>query len=169
MNVLIVRLDKFSFHSKILEFCKECGRVGRATSLIKVILSDSCMSKVYRPRNIRGLAGALAVLLLIWLSVIPVHVQHTDGFHTQTDAFISAEPADHLDCLPFPLTPTSTDTEPCLALLTWNAGNATLFLPPSNPILRHFLVFILGDLPYQSPFVAKAWLNMASSRAPPTF
>ena len=125
------------------------------------------MSTSYRSRNLRSLAGALAVLLLIWLSVIPVHVQHTSGFRTPTGAFVSADLAEHLDCLPFPLTPVSTDTEPCPALLAWNSGSATLALPPMAPILGQFLVQILGNLPYQSPFIVKAWLSLASLRAPP--
>jgi hypothetical protein len=49
------------------------------------------MSTSYRSRNLRSLAGALAVLLLIWLSVIPVHVQHVDGFRTPTGTFVSAD------------------------------------------------------------------------------
>ena len=127
------------------------------------------MSTSYRSKNLRSLAGALAVLLLIWLSVIPVHVQHTSGFRTPTGAFVSADLAEHLDCLPFPLTPVSTDTEPCPALLAWNSGSATFVLPPMAPILRQFLAHILGTLPYQSPFIAKAWLSLASLRAPPPF
>ena len=127
------------------------------------------MSTSYRSRNLRGLAGALAVLLLIWLSVIPVHVQHTSGFRTPTGAFVSADLAEHLDCLPFPLTPVSTDTEPCPALLAWNSGSATLVLPPMAPILGQFLVHILSNLPYQSPFIVKTWLSLASLRAPPLF
>ena len=127
------------------------------------------MSTSYRSRNLRSLVGALAVLLLIWLSVIPVHVQHVDGFRTPTSAFVSADLAEHLDCPPFPLTPVSTDTEPCPALLAWNAGGATLVLPPMAPILGQFPVHMLGTLPYQSPFTAKAWLSLASLRAPPPF
>ncbi|MBT6726911.1 MAG: hypothetical protein HN867_12175 [Deltaproteobacteria bacterium] len=127
------------------------------------------MSTSYRSRNLRSLAGALAVLLLIWLSVIPVHVQHVDGFRTPTSAFVSADLAEHLDCPPFPLTPVSTDAEPCPALLAWNAGSATLVLPPMAPILGQFLVHMLGTLLYQSPFTAKAWLSLASLRAPPPF
>ena len=127
------------------------------------------MSTSYRSRNLRSLAGALAVLLLIWLSVIPVHVQHTNGFRAPTGAFVSADLAEHLDCLPFPLTPVSTDTEPCPALLAWNSGSATLVLPPMAPILGQFLVHILGNFPYQSPFIVKAWLSLASLRAPPLF
>ena len=127
------------------------------------------MSTSYRSRNLRIFAGTLAVLLLIWLSVIPVHVQHVDGFRTPTGAFVSADLAEHLDCLPFPLTPVSTDTETCPALLAWNSGSATFVLPPMVPILGQFLVHILGNLPYQSPFIAKAWLNLASLRAPPPF
>ena len=127
------------------------------------------MSTSYRSRNLRSLAGVLAVLLLIWLSVIPVHVQHVDGFRTPTSAFVSADLAEHLDCPPFPLTPVSTDAEPCPALLAWNAGSATLVLPPMAPILGQFLVHMLGTLLYQSPFTAKAWLSLASLRAPPPF
>ena len=127
------------------------------------------MSTSYHSRNLRSLAGALAVLLLIWLSVIPVHVQHTNGFRPSTGAFVSADLAEHLDCLPFPLTPVSTDTEPCPALLAWNSGSATFILPPTAPILGKFLAHILGTLPYQSPFIVKAWLNLASLRAPPLF
>ncbi len=127
------------------------------------------MSTSYRSRNLRSFAGTLAVLLLIWLSLIPVHVQHVDGFRTPTGAFVSADLAEHLDCLPFPLTPVSTDTEPCPALLAWNAGNATLVLPPTTPILGPVLVHILSNFPYQSPFIAKAWLSLASLRAPPRF
>ena len=127
------------------------------------------MSTSYCSRNLRSLAGALTVLLLIWLSVIPVHVQHTNGFRTPTGAFVSADLAEHLDCLPFPLTPVSTDTEPCSALLAWNSGSATFVLPPMAPILGQFLAHILGNLPYQSPFIVKAWLNLASLRAPPLF
>ena len=127
------------------------------------------MSTSYRSRNLRIFAGTLAVLLLIWLGVIPVHVQHVDGFRTPTGAFVSADLAEHLDCLPFPLTPVSTDTETCPALLAWNSGSATFVLPPMVPILGQFLVHILGNLPYQSPFIAKAWLNLASLRAPPPF
>ena len=115
------------------------------------------------------MAGALAALLLIWISVIPVHVQHTNGFLTPTGTFVSADLAEHLDCLPFPLTPVSTDTEPCPALLAWNSGSATFVLPPVAPIQGQFLVQILGNLPYQSPFIAKAWLSLASLRAPPLF
>ena len=125
------------------------------------------MSTSYHSRSLRGLAEALAVLLLIWLSVIPVHVQHTNEFRTPTGAFVSADLAEHLDCLPFPLTPVSTDTELCPALLAWNSGSATLVLPPMAPILGQFLVHILDTLSYQSPFIAKAWLNLASLRAPP--
>ena len=127
------------------------------------------MSISYSSRGLRRLAGILAVLLLIWISVIPVHVQHTDGFHTPTGSFVSAELAEHLDCLPFPLTPVSTDTESCHALLAWNAGSTTLFLPATAPILGQFLVLILGSRLYQSPFIAKAWLNLPSLRAPPPF
>jgi hypothetical protein len=127
------------------------------------------MSTSYRSKNLRSLAGALAVLLLIWLSVIPVHVQHVDGFRTPTGAFVSADLAEHLDCLPFPLTPVSTNTESCPALLAWNAGSATLVLPPTTPILGPVLVHILSNLPYQPPFIAKAWLSLASLRAPPPF
>ena len=112
----------------------------------KVFLPNRCMSTSYHSRNLRSLAGALAVLLLIWLSVIPVHVQHTNGFRTPTGAFVSADLAEHLDCLPFPLTPVSTDTEPCPALLAWNSGSATFVLPPMAPILGQFLVHILGSL-----------------------
>ncbi|MGA1561321.1 MAG: hypothetical protein ACO390_20150, partial [bacterium] len=61
------------------------------------------------------------------------------------------------------------DTEPCPALLAWNAGSATLVLSPMTPILGQVLVHILSNLPYQSPFVAKAWLSLASLRAPPPF
>ena len=135
----------------------------------KVFLPNGCMSTSYRSRNLRSLAGALAILLLIWLSVIPVHVQHTNGFRTPTGAFVSADLAEHLDCLPFPLTPVSTDTEPCPALLAWNSGSATFVLPPIAPILGQFLAHILGNLPYQSPFIVKAWLSLASLRAPPLF
>ena len=127
------------------------------------------MSTRYHSRNLRSLAGVLSVLLLIWLSVIPAHVQHVDGFRTPTGTFVSADPAEHLDCLSFPLTPVSTDTEPCPALLAWNAGSAALVLPPIAPILGQFLVHILGNFPYQSPFIAKAWLSLASLRAPPPF
>ena len=135
----------------------------------KVFLLNRCMSTSYHSRNLRSLAGALAVLLLIWLSVIPVHVQHTNGFRTPTGAFVSADLAEHLDCLPFPLTPVSTDTEPCPALLAWNSGSATFVLPPMAPILGQFLVHILRSLPYQSPFIFKASLSLASLRAPPLF
>ena len=127
------------------------------------------MSTSYRSRNLRIFAGTLALLLLIWLSVIPVHVQHVDGFRTPIGAFVSADLAEHLDCLPFPLTPVSTDTETCPALLAWNSGSATFVLPPMVPILGQFLVHILGNLPYQSPFIVKAWLSLASLRAPPLF
>ena len=127
------------------------------------------MSTRYHSRNLRSFAGVLSVLLLIWLSVIPVHVQHVDGFRTPAGTFVSTNLAEHLDCLPFPLAPVSTDTEPCPALLAWNAGSAALVLPPIAPILGQFLVHILGNLPYQSPFIAKAWLNLASLRAPPPF
>ena len=127
------------------------------------------MSTRYHSRNLRSFAGVLSVLLLIWLSVIPVHVQHVDGFRTPTGTFVSVDLAEHLDCLPFPLTPVSTDTEPCPALLAWNAGSAALVLPPIAPILGQFLVHILGNFPYQSPFIAKALLSLASLRAPPPF
>ena len=135
----------------------------------KVFLLNRCMSTSYHSRNLRSLAGALAVLLLIWLSVIPVHVQHTNGFRPSTGAFVSADLAEPLDCLPFPLTPVSTDIEPCPALLAWNSGSATFVLPPMAPILGQFLVHILRSLPYQSPFIVKASLSLASLRAPPLF
>ncbi|MGA0167621.1 MAG: hypothetical protein ACO3M6_13995, partial [bacterium] len=67
-NVLIDPPNQFSFHSKILEFCGECARVGRTIFLKKVFFPNRCMSTSYRSKNLRSLAGALAVLLLIWLS-----------------------------------------------------------------------------------------------------
>ena len=127
------------------------------------------MSTRYHSRNLRSLAGVLAILLLIWLSMIPVHVQHLDGFRTPKGNFVSADLAEHFECLPFPLTPVANDTASCPALLAWNAGSAVLVLPPIAPILRQFLVHILGNLPYQFPFIAKAWLSLASLRAPPPF
>lgn len=115
-------------------------------------------------------AAAWAIFLVVWLSLVTVHVQHgTAVVKTAQGNRLPIELLERLDCLPFPIQPSEEIPRPeCPVFELLNN-----YTPLSSLLPVHFtfpLIAISLSVPVlQTLFYPEVWIANQSTRGPPSF